>query len=66
MYDWKEYKLGELADIKGGKRLPKGVMLVDYETAHPYIRVTDLGKKWVKKEGLHFVTPDFKVYCEFR
>jgi type I restriction enzyme, S subunit len=57
MSEWKEYKLGELSDVKGGKRLPKGELLVDYETPHPYIRVTDLGNKWIKKEGLQFVTP---------
>src|ERR1035437_5839561 len=60
MSEWKEYKLGELADVKGGKRLPKGELLVDNETSHPYIRVTDLGKKWVKKEGLQFVTPEIQ------
>ena len=58
MSEWKEYKLGEIAVVKGGKRLPKGKLLVDYETPHPYIRVTDLGKKWVRKQGLQFVTTD--------
>ena len=57
MSEWKEYKLGEIAEIKGGKRLPKGELLVDYETPHPYIRVTDMGKKWIRKSGLQFVTP---------
>ena len=50
MGDWKEYKLGDLVEIKSGKRLPKGELLVDYDTGHPYIRVTDLGHKWVKKQ----------------
>lgn len=34
--------LGEIADVKGGKRLPKGVNLTDIPNAHPYIRVRDL------------------------
>ena len=34
--------LGEIADVKGGKRLPKGVNLTDTPNAHPYIRVRDL------------------------
>ena len=34
--------LGEIADVKGGKRLPKGVNLIDIPNAHPYIRVRDL------------------------
>lgn len=60
MSEWKEYKLGDIAEVKGGKRLPKGDLLVDYETPHPYIRVTDLGKKWVRKTGLQFVTPEIQ------
>lgn len=34
--------LDEIADVKGGKRLPKGVNLIDKPNAHPYIRVRDL------------------------
>lgn len=34
--------LGEIADVKGGKRLPKGINLIDIPNAHPYIRVRDL------------------------
>ena len=35
-------KLGTLADIKGGKRLPKGANLTNVPNSHPYIRVRDL------------------------
>lgn len=35
-------KLGEIADVKGGKRLPKGVNLINIPNTHPYIRVRDL------------------------
>ena len=35
-------ELGSLADIKGGKRLPKGANLVSIPNSHPYIRVRDL------------------------
>lgn len=35
-------KLGTLADIKGGKRLPKGTNLITEPNSHPYIRVRDL------------------------
>jgi len=43
MKEWKIYKLGELMDIKGGKRLPKGEMLTTTKNSHPYIRIRDLG-----------------------
>ena len=35
-------KLGEVAVVKGGKRLPKGVGLITTPNSHPYIRVRDL------------------------
>lgn len=35
-------ELGLLADVKGGKRLPKGVNLITIPNKHPYIRVRDL------------------------
>lgn len=35
-------ELGSLADVKGGKRLPKGTNLVTSPNQHPYIRVRDL------------------------
>ena len=34
--------LGAIADVKGGKRLPKGVNLITEPNSHPYIRVRDL------------------------
>lgn len=45
MEEWKEYRLGDVAGVKGGKRLPKGVNLVKEPNTHPYIRVRDLGTK---------------------
>ena len=44
MSKWRTYKLGELVTIKGGKRLPKGVLLQSAPNHHPYIRIRDLGK----------------------
>ena len=37
-----EVELGSIADVKGGKRLPKGINLVTMPNNHPYIRVRDL------------------------
>ena len=38
-------KLGELASVKGGKRLPKGINLIAEPNSHPYIRVRDLNNR---------------------
>lgn len=47
MEEWKEYKLGDIATIKGGKRLPKGINLISKPNSHPYIRISDIGNKKV-------------------
>ena len=38
-------KLGDVATVKGGKRLPKGTNLITEPNSHPYIRVRDLNNK---------------------
>jgi type I restriction enzyme S subunit len=50
--------LGEVCEIKGGKRLPKGETLVLEKTSHPYIRITDLENNQIKKHQLQFVTDE--------
>ena len=44
MVIWKEGKLKDFAEVKGGKRLPKGQHLISKPNSHPYIRIRDLGK----------------------
>lgn len=51
--------LGEIADVKGGKRLPKGVNLIDIPNAHPYIRVRDLNNVLFAS-----LTPDYAYVDE--
>lgn len=52
---WNEGKIRDFADVKGGKRLPKGKQLVAFPTAHPYIRIRDLGKAKVLQ-----LTPEYE------
>ena len=44
---WNEGKIKDFADVKGGKRLPKGKKLITEPNLHPYIRIKDLGKSKV-------------------
>ena len=44
MSHWNEAKIKDFADVKGGKRLPKGKQLIKEHNSHPYIRIRDLGK----------------------
>jgi len=53
--DWDVRQLHQLAVVKGGKRLPKGQVLVDNDTGFAYIRVTDFDENTVAISGLKFV-----------
>lgn len=50
--------LKELVTIKGGKRLPKGEVLQTVENNHPYIRVRDMGNRYIPRRGLEYVPED--------
>lgn len=49
-------RLNEIAEIKGGKRLPKGKKLIKEDTGFPYIRVSDFNDNGsVNEESVQFV-----------
>lgn len=56
--NWVWVRLGSLADVKGGKRLPKGTTFSENITKHPYIRVTDFNDIGVSLEGLKYIDED--------
>lgn len=56
--NWVWVRLGSLADVKGGKRLPKGTTFSENITKHPYIRVTDFNAIGVSLEGLKYIDED--------
>ena len=58
MSSWKECKLGDIAEIKGGKRLPKGELLVTEKTPHPYIRITDFNGHKINLSAIQYVTEE--------
>ena len=52
---WVEVEIGDIAEVKGGKRLPKGKSLLDTQTAYPYIRVTDFKMASVDLSSLKYL-----------
>ena len=40
--DWEETNIGKIADVKGGKRIPKGFSLQSENSGFPYITVSDM------------------------
>lgn len=55
--DWEHKALGDFAEVKGGKRLPKGTKWSEEPTLHPYIRATDIKFGTIRIEDLVHV-PD--------
>jgi type I restriction enzyme S subunit len=56
--EWEVFKLKELVDVQGGKRLPKGDSLVDFETAHQYIRIVDFKNGSVDISDVKYLLPE--------
>ncbi|KZY44192.1 hypothetical protein A3733_16175, partial [Pseudoalteromonas shioyasakiensis] len=52
---WSMTTIETVADVKGGKRLPKGKKLLDEPTDHPYIRVTDFENASVNTQSLKYL-----------
>lgn len=50
--------IGQIADVKGGKRLPKGTPWSDTPTAHRYIRATDVSGGRILEDDLVYVPDD--------
>lgn len=42
MNGWEARRIGDLASVKGGKRLPKGISLTADRNKHPYLRIVDV------------------------
>ncbi|MEX1113828.1 MAG: restriction endonuclease subunit S [Akkermansiaceae bacterium] len=62
---WVEKPLSDLAQVKGGKRVPKGYKLLTEPTKFPYLRVTDFNDSGsIDMSGLRFVSPE--VYRQIK
>ncbi|MBS5936803.1 restriction endonuclease subunit S [Clostridium sp.] len=52
---WSISKLGDICEVKGGKRLPKGKIVQDTKTDYPYLRVTDVTKGYVDMSSIKYI-----------
>lgn len=53
---WEWVRLGEVIDVKGGKRIPKGKKLKDTFEYKPYIRVADMKNETIDSGQLKYAT----------
>ena len=52
---WDHVQVGDIAKVKGGKRLPYGYYVVDTPTPHPYLRVVDMYPGGVNLSDIKYV-----------
>ena len=55
---WEVVNLGNIANVKGGKRLPKGHEFSDVTTPYPYLRVLDFKNNSIDISNLKYLTYD--------
>ena len=53
---WSWCRLGNIASVKGGKRIPVGEKLTTEDTGHMYIRVADMKENTVKTDDIHYIS----------
>ena len=56
--EWSHKRIGDFADVKGGKRLPNGEPLLDLPTAHPYIRLVDIVDHRINAANVKYLRPE--------
>ena len=56
--NWQWTRLGTIADVKGGKRIPSGMHTTSDKTAHVYIRVADMIKGSISDNNLVYISDD--------
>jgi len=56
--NWKWCRLGSIAKVLGGKRIPAGRKLTNQDTGHVYIRVSDMKDGGISVDNLLFVPDD--------
>ena len=61
---WPTCRIGELFDVKGGKRLPKGEPYSESPTAFRYIRGTDIKPDMVESGNLVYLTPETQAHIK--
>ena len=69
--DWNQVRVGDIAKVKGGKRLPYGFYVVDTPTPYPYLRVLDMYPGGVNQSDIKYVPEqafpaiqNYRIYSE--
>ena len=61
---WEEKTINDIGDVKGGKRIPKGMELTYENTGHPYLKAGNLKQGTVIASGMMYVTDEILQYIK--
>ena len=50
-----DVRIGDIADVRGGKCLPKGTSVKNKPTAYPYLRIVDFDEYGINKSNIKFI-----------
>ena len=64
MNEWQSVRLGDLAEVKGGKRLPKDHTLQSENNGSPYIRIADCTKGAISDSNFLYVPELAQPYID--
>lgn len=60
--EWQEKKLNDISNILSGKRIPKGLSSVNYNTGIPYITVSNMGDFFINEKEVQYITKEVEKY----
>lgn len=55
---WESGILSDYFEVKGGKRIPKGMGYSDVKTNHPYLRATDMKNETILEDDIHYISEE--------
>ena len=55
---WENTNIANIADVKGGKRIPAGTSVQKEPTSHVYLRVTDMKNFTIVDDDIRYITDD--------
>ena len=55
---WRTGVVSKYYEVKGGKRIPKGMGYADKVTNHPYLRATDMKNETIIDDDIHYIEDD--------
>ena len=64
MESWEVKTINDVGDVKGGKRIPKGMELTYENTGHPYLKAGNLKQGTVINSDMMYVTDEVLQYIK--